>query len=77
MAEGARFGRNALLLWAAQFISAAGDALFLPCLTWLAASTGDGDGAVGLLYHPADPLWRFPAPAHGHQRADHVAHHLL
>jgi len=48
VSAGGRFGRNALLLWAAQFISAAGDALFLPCLTWLAASTGDGDGAVGL-----------------------------
>lgn len=42
-----RFRRNALLLWAAQFISASGDALFLPCLAWLAASLGKGDAFVG------------------------------
>ena len=42
-----RFRRNALLLWAAQFISTSGDALFMPCLAWLAARTGDGRAAVG------------------------------
>ena len=48
MASDARFGRNALLLWGAQFISASGDALFLPCLAWIAARTSDGQVGVGL-----------------------------
>ncbi len=43
-----RFRRNAILLWAAQFISVAGDALFLPCLAWLASATGDRESLVGL-----------------------------
>ncbi len=42
------FRRNALLLWSAQFISVAGDALFMPCLAWLAAATGDRESLVGL-----------------------------
>jgi MFS family permease len=42
-----RFRRNALLLWAAQFISAFGDALFLPCLAWLATALGESDASVG------------------------------
>ena len=48
MSADGRFGRNALLLWAAQFISASGDALFLPCLAWIAARTSDGQVGVGL-----------------------------
>lgn len=44
----ARFKRNALLLWGAQFISASGDALFLPCLAWLAGRTSDGQIGVGI-----------------------------
>ncbi|MDA1194816.1 MAG: MFS transporter [Planctomycetota bacterium] len=42
-----RFRRNALLLWGAQFISASGDALFLPCLAWLAGRTSEGESGVG------------------------------
>ena len=42
-----RFRRNASLLWAAQFISATGDALFLPCLAWLAGRSGDDESLVG------------------------------
>lgn len=45
--EPERFQRNALLLWCAQFISASGDALFLPCLAWLAGRTGESESLVG------------------------------
>ncbi len=48
MSADPRFTRNALLLWAAQFISASGDALFLPCLAWIAGRTSDGQIGVGL-----------------------------
>jgi len=44
---GLRVQRNATLLWSAQFVSIAGDALFMPCLAWLAASTGDRASLVG------------------------------
>ena len=33
------FSRNAWLLWVGQFVSAMGDALFLPCVGWLALAT--------------------------------------
>jgi len=41
------FRRNALLLWVAQFISASGDALFLPCVAWLAGRSGESEAYVG------------------------------
>jgi len=47
VSEELRFRRNALLLWSAQFISATGDALFLPCLAWLAGALGRSDAFVG------------------------------
>ena len=34
-----RFRRNTSLLWLAQFISATGDAVFMPCLVWIAGRT--------------------------------------
>ncbi len=67
MSSELRFRRNALLLWGAQFISASGDALFLPCLAWLAASVGESDAFVGwavflsflpyLLFGPIAGAW--------------------
>jgi len=44
----ARVRRGAILLWTAQFVSIAGDALFMPCLAWIAASAGDRASLVGL-----------------------------
>ncbi len=46
MSSELRFRRNALLLWSAQFISVAGDSLFIPCLAWLAAATDRLNGAT-------------------------------
>ena len=61
------FRRNALLLWCAQFISASGDALFMPCLAWLAGRTGESEAFVGyavgiaflpyLLFGPLAGTW--------------------
>jgi len=42
-----RFRRNALLLWIAQFVSLSGDALFLPCVAWLAGRSGEAESIVG------------------------------
>jgi DHA3 family macrolide efflux protein-like MFS transporter len=42
-----RFGRNASLLWLAQFVSATGDAVFMPCLAWIAGRTGSSEAGVG------------------------------
>ena len=39
--------RNALLLWFAQLISITGDALFLPCVGWLAAEASGQEIGVG------------------------------
>jgi MFS family permease len=62
-----RFQRNALLLWGAQFVSGTGDALFMPCLAWLAGRTGAGEAYVGyavflatvpyLLFGPLAGAW--------------------
>jgi len=79
----ARFQRNALLLWGAQFISASGDALFMPCLAWLAGRTSDGEAGVGfavffaflpyLLFGPLAGAW----VDRGHRRRIMVVSDLL
>jgi MFS family permease len=40
--------RDAGLLWVAQFVSATGDAVFLPCVAWLAGRLSPGETPVGL-----------------------------
>jgi MFS family permease len=40
--------RDAALLWAAQFVSATGDAVFLPCVAWLAGRLSPEETPVGL-----------------------------
>jgi MFS family permease len=42
------FRRNVLLLWFGQLVSATGDALFLPCIGWLAAEVTGRRDTVGL-----------------------------
>jgi MFS family permease len=42
------FERNALLLWSGQFVSVTGDAVFIPCIAWLAQSVTGGGMPVGL-----------------------------
>jgi MFS family permease len=39
--------RNASLLWLAQFVSATGDAVFMPCLVWTATATTHSETWVG------------------------------
>lgn len=41
--------RNGVLLWLAQYISATGDSLFIPCLAWLATGQDDKGLSVGLM----------------------------
>lgn len=60
-----RFRRNALLLWLAQFISATGDALFLPCLAWLAGRSGDSESLVGFAVFLAFLPYLFLGPIAG------------
>ena len=56
------FRRNAWLLWIAQFVSATGDALFLPCVAWLAlATTGREMGAGLVAFVNAVPFLLFGA----------------
>lgn len=43
------FPRNAWLLWFAQFVSAMGDALFIPCVGWLALVSTGRELGVGLV----------------------------
>lgn len=40
--------RHGILLWLAQYVSATGDALFIPCLGWLATNQEDQGLSVGL-----------------------------
>ncbi len=42
-------GRNVALLWGAQLVSATGDALFLPCVAWLAGRASGGQIPVGVV----------------------------
>ncbi len=42
-----RVQRNAWLLWTAQFISAVGDSLFLPCILWLVGDVTGDEAPVG------------------------------
>ena len=42
------FRRNVLLLWWGQLVSATGDALFVPCIGWLAAEVTGQKFTVGL-----------------------------
>lgn len=60
-----RFQRNATLLWAAQFVSGCGDALFLPCLAWLAGRTGSGRADVGNAVFLAYLPWVLVGPVAG------------
>lgn len=48
-AGGDPFRRNASLLWFGQMVSATGDALFLPCLGWLAHESTGRPLAVGVV----------------------------
>lgn len=41
-----RFARNALLLWAGQFVAATGASLFMPAIAWLAARSSPDSGGV-------------------------------
>ena len=59
-----RFRRNAWLLWTAQFISAMGDALFIPCVGWLALLTTGRELGAGLVaFLSAIPFLLFGALA--------------
>lgn len=40
--------KNGILLWLAQYVSATGDALFIPCIGWLATAEDDGGLSVGV-----------------------------
>ncbi|MDJ0976576.1 MAG: hypothetical protein QNJ98_19120, partial [Planctomycetota bacterium] len=40
--------KNGILLWLAQYVSATGDALFIPCIGWLASAEDDGGLSVGV-----------------------------
>jgi len=60
-----RFRRNAILLWLAQFISATGDALFLPCLAWLAGRSGEAESLVGFAVFLAFLPYLFLGPFAG------------
>ena len=61
------FDRNAWLLWGAQFVSVTGDAVFLPCLAWLAGRSSEAALPVGvavalaqapyLLFGPLAGVW--------------------
>lgn len=54
-----------MLLWLAQFISTTGDALFLPCLAWLAGRSGEAESRVGFAVFLAFLPYLFLGPIAG------------
>lgn len=63
--------RNGSLLWAAQFVSAMGDAVFLPCFAWLASELSGSEAPVGFAVFLATLPHLLFGPVAG-ALADHV-----
>lgn len=57
--------RNAALLWGGQFVSATGDAVFLPCLAWLAGRSSDAALPVGIAVALAQAPYLLVGPLAG------------
>lgn len=65
MADDRRFRRNATLLFAGQWVSLMGDAVFLGAVAWLAKSLTGRDAAVGAVVFASTLPWLLIGPLAG------------